>query len=74
MLAMAPQTTADAHNRLDKLEPKIDQLERDVTTLKTEARIQFKELFIRIKRVEALLVASAGAIISMLVAILLKLA
>jgi TorA maturation chaperone TorD len=67
-------TAADAHKRLDKIEPRIEQIDRDVTTLKTETRIQFKELFIRIKRVEALLVASAGAIISMLVAILLKLA
>jgi hypothetical protein len=67
-------TAAEAHKRLDRIEPKIEQIDRDVTTLKTETRIQFKELFIRIKRVEALLVASAGAIISMLVAILLKLA
>ena len=67
-------TAAEAHKRLDRIEPKIEQIDRDVTTLKTETRIQFKELFIRIKRVEALLVASAGAIISMLMAILLKLA
>lgn len=71
---MAPQTTADAHNRLDKLEPKIDQIDRDVASLKTETKIQFKEIFVRIKRIEALLIGSAGAIISMLVAILLKLA
>jgi tetrahydromethanopterin S-methyltransferase subunit G len=67
-------TTADAHKRLDKIEPKIEQIDRDVTTLKTESRIQFKEIFIRIKRVEALLIASAGAIISMLIAILMKVA
>jgi hypothetical protein len=37
-------------------------------------KIQFKEVFNRVKRLEAILVASAGTIITMLVAILLKLA
>jgi hypothetical protein len=59
-------TTLIAHKRLDKLEPKIEQLELDVNSLKTETRIQFKEIFVRIKRIEALL------IISMLTAILIK--
>jgi len=67
-------TVASAHQRIDKLEPKVDQLDRDVASLKTEVKIQFKEVFNRIKRVEALLIASAGAIISMLVAILMKVA
>ena len=65
-------TTLIAHKRLDKLEPKIEQLELDVNSLKTETKIQFKEIFIRIKRIEALLIGSAGAIISMLTAILIK--
>ena len=65
-------TVASAHKRLDKLEPKIEQLELDVNSLKTETKIQFKEIFIRIKRIEALLIGSAGAIISMLTAILIK--
>jgi hypothetical protein len=43
-----------------------------VTSLKTETKIQFKEIFVRIKRIEALLIGSAGAIISMLTAILIK--
>ena len=67
-------TTLIAHKRLDKLEPKIEQMDRDIASLKTEVKIQFKEIFVRIKRIEALLIGSAGAIISMLVAILLKLA
>ena len=67
-------TTLIAHKRLDKIDTKIESLDRDVTSLKTETKIQFKEIFVRIKRIEALLIGSAGAIISMLVAILLKLA
>ena len=67
-------TAATAHKRLDKLEPRIEQLDRDVASLKTEVKIQFKEIFVRVKRIEALLIASAGAIISMLTAILIKLA
>jgi hypothetical protein len=65
-------TTLIAHKRLDKLEPKIEQIDKDVASLKTETRIQFKEIFVRIKRIEALLIGSAGAIISMLTAILIK--
>jgi len=67
-------TAAEAHKRIDKLEPKVDQLDRDVASLKTEVKIQFKEVFNRVKRVEAILIGSAGAIISMLTAILIKLA
>jgi hypothetical protein len=65
-------TVVSAHQRLDKLEPKIEQLDRDVASLKTEVKIQFKEVFTRVKRIEAILIASAGTIISMLGAILLK--
>ena len=67
-------TTLIAHKRLDKVDTKVEALERDVTSLKTETKIQFKEIFVRIKRIEALLIGSAGAIISMLTAILIKLA
>jgi hypothetical protein len=65
-------TVVSAHQRLDKLEPKIEQIDRDVASLKTEVKIQFKEVFTRVKRIEAILIASAGTIISMLGAILLK--
>lgn len=67
-------TVASAHKRLDKLEPKVEQIDKEVVSLKTEVRIQFKEIFVRVKRIEALLIATAGAIISMLTAILIKLA
>jgi len=69
---MAPQTIADAHNRLDKLEPKIDRLESDVTAIKTEVHIQFKEVFTRIKRIESILIGASGAIILLLVSVLVK--
>jgi hypothetical protein len=68
----AMTTVASAHKRLDKLEPKIEQIDKDVASLKTEVRIQFKEIFVRVKRIEALLIGTAGAIISMLAAILIK--
>jgi uncharacterized protein YqgV (UPF0045/DUF77 family) len=67
---MAPQTVADAHSRLDKFEPKIEGLERDVTALKTEVHIQFKEVFTRIKRIESILIGASGAIILLLIGIL----
>jgi hypothetical protein len=67
-------TVVSAHQRIDKLEPKIEQIDRDVASLKTEVKIQFKEIFVRVKRIEALLIGTAGAIISMLTAILIKLA
>jgi len=69
---MAAQTVADAHNRLDKLEPKIDRLESDVTAIKTEVHIQFKEVFTRIKRIESILIGASGAIILLLVSVLVK--
>jgi hypothetical protein len=65
-------TIASAHQRIDKLEPKIEQIDRDVASLKTEVKIQFKEVFTRVKRIEAILIGSAGTIISMLTAILIK--
>jgi hypothetical protein len=65
-------TIVSAHQRLDKLEPKIEQIDRDVASLKTEVKIQFKEVFTRVKRIEAILIGSAGTIISMLTAILIK--
>ena len=65
-------TVASAHQRLDKLEPKIDQLDRDVSAIKAEVHIQFKEVFNRIKRIEAILIGATGSIILMLVGILAK--
>jgi len=59
------RTTLEAHKRIDKIEPRITKLE-------TEVHIQFKEVFTRIKRLEAILIGAAGTIIAMLVAVLTK--
>ena len=62
---MDKRTVASAHER-------IDGLEKEVIEVKTEVRIQFKEVFTRIKRIESLLIGAAGTIIAMLVAVLIK--
>lgn len=49
---------------------RVSALERDVVALQTEVRIQFKEIFMRIKRLEAVLIATSGATIVMLITIL----
>ena len=59
------RTVQDAHRRIDDLEPR-------VTKLETTVHIQFKEVFTRVKRLEAILIGAAGTIIAMLVAILTK--
>ena len=59
------RTLEDAHRRIDKIEPR-------VTKLETIVHIQFKEVFTRVKRLEAILIAAAGTIIAMLVAVLTK--
>lgn len=62
---MDKRTVASAHTR-------IDNLEKELIEVKTEVKIQFKEVFIRIKRIESLLIGAAGTIIAMLVAVLMK--
>ena len=57
--------TSDVNERVSKLE-------KDTIALQTEVRIQFKELFVRVKRLETTLMAASGAIILMLVTILVK--
>ena len=59
------RTTADAHKRLDQIEPR-------VTRLETENNIQFKEIVYRLKRLELFLVAGLGAVIVMLGNVLLR--
>ena len=65
-------TEESVNKRLDLIEPRVGQLERDVSSIKTEVRIQFKELFNRTKRLEGILIGTAGTIIIMLMAILFK--
>ena len=59
------RTVASAHAR-------IDGLEKEVVAIKTEVKIQFKDLFGRVKRLEGILLATAGSIIGLLVTILMK--
>ena len=62
---MDRRTVASAHER-------IDGLEKQVVAIKTEVKIQFKDLFTRVKRLESILLAAAGSIIGLLVAVLMK--
>lgn len=57
------RTANEAHKRIDEMEPR-------VTKLETMTHIQFKEVFARIKRLEAILIGAAGTIITMLLMIL----
>ena len=49
---------------------RVSALERDMIAVQTEVRIQFKEVFTRIKRLETVLIGTSGATILMLLAIL----
>ena len=55
---------------VDKAFAKIEFLDRRVTVIETESRLQFKELFLRLKRIEGILVGAASAIIVLLSSIL----
>jgi len=55
---------------MSDINERVSALERDVVALQTEVRIQFKEVFTRIKRLEAVLIATSGATILMLITIL----
>ena len=59
------RTTKEAHSRVDGLEPR-------VTKLETENHIQFKEVFYRLKRLEAFLITGLSATIAMLVSIFFR--
>jgi len=56
---------ASAHSR-------IDGLEKEVIEIKTEVKIQFKDLFGRVKRLEAIMLGAAGSIIALLFTVLMK--
>jgi len=59
------RTAGEAHKRVDGLEPR-------VTKLETENHIQFKEVFYRLKRLEAFLITGLSATIAMLVSIFFR--
>ena len=62
---MDKRTVASAHDR-------IDNLEKELIAIKTEVKIQFKDLFGRVKRIEAIMLGAAGSIILLLFTILSK--
>jgi uncharacterized protein YqgV (UPF0045/DUF77 family) len=56
---MDKRTVSSAHSR-------IDGLEKEVVAIKTEMEIQFKDLFNRVKRLEAIMIGTSGFIIVLL--------
>jgi uncharacterized protein YqgV (UPF0045/DUF77 family) len=56
---MDKRTVSSAHER-------IDQIEKQLVAMKTEMDIQFRDLFNRVKRLEAIMIGSSAAIIAML--------
>jgi hypothetical protein len=62
---MDKRTAASAHER-------IDNMEKQVIAIQTEMKIQFKDLFSRVKRMESIMLATTGSIIALLLAVLTK--
>jgi hypothetical protein len=56
---------ASAHER-------IDDLQIQVAEIKTEVKIQFREVFARVKRLEAIMIGASASIIAMLVMVLTR--
>ena len=59
---MDKRTVQSAHAR-------IDNLEKEVIAIKTEVKIQFKDLFGRVKRLETILIAATGTILIILLTV-----
>jgi hypothetical protein len=57
---------------VDFAHTRIDALEKEVVAIKTEVKIQFKDLFIRVKRLETILIGASGTIMLLLFSILAK--
>ena len=62
---MDKRTVASAHER-------IDNMEKQVIAIQTDMKIQFKDLFGRVKRMESIMIATTGSIIALLLAVLSK--
>tara|TARA_B110000879_G_C10798968_1_gene365771 strand:- start:298 stop:492 length:195 start_codon:yes stop_codon:yes gene_type:complete len=62
---MSKQTVASAHER-------INGLEKEVVAIKTEVKIQFKDLFGRVLRMERIMLAATASIIGLLMTVLMK--
>jgi len=59
------RTAASSHDR-------IDEIEKGMVAMEAVLKYQFKDLFFRVKRMEGIMLAAAGAIIALLVAVLMK--
>jgi hypothetical protein len=55
---------------MSSIDDKVSALEKDMIAVQVEMKLQFKEVFTRIKRIEAVLIGSSGATIIMLLTIL----
>ena len=62
---MDKRTVASAHER-------IDEMQIQVAEIRTEVKIQFKEVFARVKRLEAIMIGASASIIAMLVMVLTR--
>ena len=62
---MDKRTVASAHER-------IDDLQIQVAEIKTEVKIQFREVFARVKRLAAIMIGASASIIAMLVMVLTR--
>lgn len=62
---MDKRTVSSAHDR-------IDNLEKELVAIKTEVKIQFKDLFGRVKRLEGIMITATGATLVLLFTILSK--
>ena len=56
---MDKRTVSSAHER-------IDQIEKQFVAMKTEMDIQFRDLFNRVKRLEAIMIGSSATVIVLL--------
>jgi hypothetical protein len=62
---MDKRTVASAHER-------IDDMQIQIAEIRTEVKIQFKEVFARVKRLEAIMIGASASIIAMLVMVLTR--
>jgi len=62
---MDKRTVASAHER-------IDDMQVQVAEIRTEVKIQFREVFTRVKRLEAIMIGASASIIAMLVMVLTR--
>jgi hypothetical protein len=62
---MDKRTVASAHER-------IDDMQVQVAEVRTEVKIQFREVFARVKRLEAIMIGASASIIAMLVMVLTR--